>query len=104
MHVHLHQDESFYVVAGECLFQIGDEKFEAKAADTFFGPRGVPHTWTQISDTPGKLIYVVQPAGKMEDFFKTITSLQSIPSQEEIERIHLEYGMKVVGPPLALNK
>ena len=103
MHVHLDQDEVFYVIAGVYLFKIGEDTFEAKAGDTLFGPRGVPHTWIQLGDTPGKLVYVVQPAGKMEEFFQKISSLQGIPTQAEIEKIHLEHGMKVVGPPLAIK-
>lgn len=101
-HVHFEQDEIFYVLDGEYLFQVGDEQFTARAGDTVFGPRNVPHTWIQLSDT-GKLVYQVQPAGKMEEFFSTMSQFKRQPTDEEIQKIHLEHGMKVIGPPLSLK-
>ncbi|GAB2558607.1 cupin domain-containing protein [Spirosoma aerophilum] len=101
-HVHFDQDEIFYVLEGEYLFQIGDEKMTARSGDTIFGPRNVPHTWIQLSDT-GKLVYQVQPAGKMEEFFSKMSQFKGQPTEEEIQKIHLEHGMKVLGPPLSLK-
>ncbi|MBC7921012.1 MAG: cupin domain-containing protein [Ferruginibacter sp.] len=102
LHVHADQDEIFYVVEGEYLFQMGDEKLTAKAGDTVFGPRNVPHTWMQLSDT-GKIVYSVQPAGTMEEFFSRMNQLKGPPTAEEIQKIHLEHGMKVLGPPLSIR-
>lgn len=101
-HVHFDQDEIFYVLEGEYLFQVGDEKLTARAGDTVFGPRNVPHTWIQLSDT-GKLVYQVQPAGKMEEFFSKMSQFKGQPTEEEIQKIHLEHGMNVLGPPLSLK-
>lgn len=101
-HVHFEQDEIFYVLEGEYLFQVGDEKFTVQAGDTVFGPRNVPHTWIQLSDI-GKLVYQVQPAGKMEEFFSKMSQVKGQPTEEEIQKIHLEHGMKVLGPPLSLK-
>ena len=70
LHVHFFQDEIFYVVAGEYRFVAGDETMQLKAGDTIFLPRNIPHTWIQLTDT-GKLVYFLQPAGKMEEFTAT---------------------------------
>lgn len=102
LHIHFDQDEIFTVVEGEYLFQVGDKKDILKAGDTIFLPRQVPHTWIQLSDL-GKLIYFLQPAGKMEEFFMTMSSLKEKPSAEEMDKIHAAHGMKVVGPPLSLK-
>ncbi len=102
LHVHFDQDEIFYVVEGEYLFQIGNETMTAKPGDTVFGPRAVPHTWIQLTDV-GKLVYSVQPAGKMEAFFTRMSQLKGQPTEEEIQKIHLEHGMKIIGPPLSLK-
>ena len=102
LHVHFNQDEIFTVVEGEYLFQVGDKKDTLKAGDTIFLPRQVPHTWIQLSDL-GKLIYFLQPAGKMEEFFLTMNNLKERPSAEEMSKIHATHGMKVVGPPLSLK-
>lgn len=102
LHVHYKQDEIFYVVEGEYLFQVGDSTFTAKVGDTVFGPRNVPHTWRQQSDT-GKLVYLVQPSGTMEEFFLELNLLKGVPTETEIQKIHQAHGMEVLGPPLALK-
>lgn len=102
LHVHVKQDEIFYVAEGEYLFQVGDERFTAKAGDTVFGPRKVPHTWVQVSDT-GKLVYLVQPSGTMEEFFSELNQLKGPPTEAEIQKIHQAHGMDVLGPPMVLR-
>ncbi|WP_461075766.1 cupin domain-containing protein [Spirosoma flavus] len=102
LHIHHDQDELFSIIEGEYLFQVGDEKFTVKAGDTVFAPRGIPHTWIQLSDY-GKQVYMVQPAGKMEEFFLKMNELKGPPSEELSQKLHKEHGMIVVGPPLALK-
>lgn len=99
-HLHLTQDEIFYVVAGEYLFKIDGEEFIARPGDTVFGPRQVPHTWRQL--TPhGKLVYQVQPAGTLEQFFQAVSHLPGPPTAAQMHALHLAHGMQVVGPPLS---
>ncbi|MBO0932477.1 cupin domain-containing protein [Fibrella aquatilis] len=102
LHVHTDQDELFYVVEGEYRFQVGKETFTVKAGDTVFGPRNMPHTWIQLTDV-GKLLYQVQPAGKLEDFFLVMNELKGPPTEALIQRIHADHGMTVLGPPLSLT-
>ncbi|MFL9484158.1 cupin domain-containing protein [Chitinophagaceae bacterium LWZ2-11] len=101
LHLHYNQDEIFYVVEGEYRFVVGQETQVLKAGDTIFLPRNIAHTWLQLTET-GKLIYMVQPAGKIEDFFTYMNGLHAKPTQLELENIHAEYGMKLLGPPLVL--
>lgn len=100
LHYHLKQDEIFFIIDGEYLFQVGDETYILKTGDTIFLPRKVPHTFAQLSDT-GKMVFVFQPSGKMEDFFRTIGGLASAPTPEQGAKIFADHEMKVVGPPLA---
>ena len=102
LHVHLRQDETFYVLEGEYLFQLGAEKFTLTAGDTIFLPRNVPHTWLQLTDR-GKLMYMLQPAGKMEEFFKKMNALPGPPTAAQVAKIHLEHEIKIVGPGLTLE-
>lgn len=102
LHLHLEQDEVFYVVEGDYLFQLGDKQHELSAGDTIFLPRNVPHTWLQTTER-GKLIYILQPAIKMEEFFYAMDELGRPPSKEEAEKIFMAHGMKNVGPPLILK-
>ncbi len=99
LHIHLFQDEYFYILEGEYLFQVGDDKYEMRSGDTIFLPRNVQHAFVQNSEI-GRVIVSYMPAGKMEEFFKTTDSWTTPPTQEEISRAFLDHGMKVVGPPL----
>lgn len=99
LHIHLYQDEFFYIVEGEYLFQVGDQKYRMKPGDTIFLPRNVQHAFVQLTEK-GKVIVSYLPAGKMEDFFKTTDAWTLPPSQEEIVRVFEAHDMKVVGPPL----
>lgn len=102
LHVHPAQDEVFYVVEGAYLFQVGDEKYTLKAGDSIFLPRQVPHAWTQMTPT-GKMIVVLQPAGKLEDFFVSLARMDHDPSKEELAKLFADNGMQVVGPPLKVD-
>lgn len=102
LHIHNSQDEVFYVREGSYYFQAGEEKFNLTVGDSIFLPRKVPHAWTQVSEQ-GKMTVVLQPAGKLENFFITMSQLDHEPSQNEIAKIFADNDMQVVGPPLKLE-
>jgi len=102
LHVHPYQDEYFYVLEGEYHFQVGDEKYELKMGDTIFLPRNVQHAFVQRTEK-GRLIVSYNPAGKMEDFFKTTDSWTSPPTMAEITKAFEDHDMKIVGPPLKVS-
>ncbi len=103
LHIHHSQDEIFYVVEGSYYFRVGDEKHNLTKGDSIFLPRKVPHAWTQVSAT-GKMTVVVQPAGKLEDFFVTMANLDHEPSPKETEAIFADNDMQVVGQPLQIEQ
>ncbi len=101
LHIHLFQDEYFYIVEGEYLFQVGDDQFQMKSGDTIFLPRKVQHAFLQLSEK-GKVIVSYMPAGKMEDFFKVTDAWTSPPTISEIEKAFEDHDMKIVGPVIQL--
>jgi quercetin 2,3-dioxygenase len=100
LHVHQLEDEWFYVMEGEYVAQVGDERFTLTAGDSLLAPREVPHTYAQVGDGEGRLLIAYQPAGAMEAFFLEMSRLTGMPSPEEVQRIFRAHGMEVVGPPL----
>lgn len=102
LHIHPSQDEVFRVLEGEYHFQVGQDKYQLKAGDSIFLPRKVAHAWTQVSER-GRMTVIVQPAGKLEEFFVTMAALQKEPSKEEIAKIFADHDMQVVGPPLKVD-
>lgn len=103
LHIHPFQDEWFYVVEGEYLFQVGDDKFDIKVGDTIFLPRNVQHAFIQLTEK-GKMIVSYIPAGKMESFFKATNDWTCPPTKEQIIKVFADHDMKVVGPPLLVEK
>ena len=99
LHVHASQDEIFFIAQGEYLFQVGQDQHALKAGDTIFLPRSVPHTFAQLTET-GKMFFLFQPAGKMEDFFRAIGNLTEPSTPSEGAKIFANHDMTVVGPPL----
>jgi mannose-6-phosphate isomerase-like protein (cupin superfamily) len=105
LHIHHVQDEWFYVVKGEFLFQVGESTFNLRPGDSAFGPRKIPHAFAKISDGPGQMLIVWQPAGSMEDFFYQMSTMtKKIPANPEVVLKHLfeSHGMEVAGPPLKI--
>jgi quercetin dioxygenase-like cupin family protein len=103
LHIHPFQDEWFYVIEGEYLFQVGEDKYKLKAGDTIFLPRKVHHAFMQLTEE-GKMIVSYLPAGKMEAFFKATDKWTSVPTKEEISKVFEDHDMKVVGAPLQIEQ
>jgi quercetin dioxygenase-like cupin family protein len=102
LHIHLYQDEWFYVAEGEYLFQVGEEKFKMKPGDTIFLPRNVKHAFIQLTQKAKTLVSYL-PAGKMEEFFAVTDKWNMPPSAEEIYKVFADHEMQVVGPPLKME-
>lgn len=99
LHIHPFQDEWFYVIEGEYLFQVGTDRYELKNGDMIFLPRGIQHAFVQLAEK-GKMVVSYLPAGKMEAFFRVTSKWTSPPTTEEIRMVFEAHDMKVVGPPL----
>ena len=102
MHIHHNQDEIFIVLEGSYLFEVGGERFQLAKGDSIFLPRKVAHAWSQISEK-GKMQVIVQPAGKLEDFFISVAALNHEPSKDEMAQLFAANEMEVVGPPLQVD-
>jgi quercetin dioxygenase-like cupin family protein len=100
-HLHQHQDEWFHVAEGEYIVEIGEERYRLGPGDSAFGPRGVPHCWTNVSDGPGRITFVLAPAGPAEAFFLEITKANAMaPTDPAFWR---PFDMALVGPPLTVE-
>jgi quercetin dioxygenase-like cupin family protein len=48
-------DEAFYVLEGELTFQVVDQLVTAGPGELVFAPRGIAHTFANLSDAPRPL-------------------------------------------------
>ncbi len=100
-HYHFDQDEWWYVLQGQFLIKVGEETYQAKAGDSVFGPRMVPHSFAKVGEGEGKLLMFFQPAGKMEEFFmKVSVGATTGMTEEQQEKFREDHGFKKVGPAL----
>ena len=105
LHYHYEQDEWWYILEGEFLFKVGEETFTAKAGDSVFGPRMIPHAFAKTNEGIGRLLMAFQPAGKMEEHFKAVSEgIYSKLSEEEKHKFRKNNGFEVVGPALTIDK
>jgi mannose-6-phosphate isomerase-like protein (cupin superfamily) len=63
MHTHENEDDSFYVLDGEFVFEIEDERVTAGPGTFVLVPPGVLHTFANESDEPARMLNVHAPAG-----------------------------------------
>src|SRR3984893_11722206 len=55
-HVHSREEEGFCILEGEITLQIGDERIAATAGMFANMPVGTPHSFTNESDKPAKML------------------------------------------------
>lgn len=67
LHYHLAQEEWFYVMDGEVVIQVGDNRLRLGAGESVLAPRKVPHAFTAVGDKAAKMLIAFSPAGKMEE-------------------------------------
>ena len=80
-HKHLHEDESFYVIDGLFEISIGDETILGGPGTCAYGPRNVPHRWTNMGSSRGRILGVFTPSG-LEEYFLSV----GIPIKSPSER------------------
>ena len=69
--MHRVQEETFYVIEGECEWQVGDRLVRATPGTYLFIPPGVPHDIRNASDKPARMLMTVSPPGH-EHYFEEL--------------------------------
>ena len=103
LHIHLHQNEMFFVLKGSIGVQCGSEHTVLKAGDNFMAPANIPHAFVALGSEPAHILFLFDPAGDMEAFFAEyapIVSVDGEPDPAKLIEVNAKHGIKVVGPPL----
>jgi quercetin dioxygenase-like cupin family protein len=93
-HVHRHEDETFYVLEGECRFLLGDEWITARAGDFVNVPRGTVHRFRNDGREETRMIVTFTPAG-IEGFFEETlqpTLDPSAPGPDNVDEVAARYA------------
>ena len=91
-------DEAFYVIEGELTFQVRDELVRVQAGELAFAPRGVPHTFANLSDAPARQLIVCTPGGFERYFARMAAERQGGAPPEWAQQPIPEVTR--VGPPI----
>jgi quercetin dioxygenase-like cupin family protein len=99
-HVHHREDEWYYVLQGEFLFEVGGVQYALQTGATIWAPRDIPHVWANKGTTDARMILMCQPGG-FENFFDELAKAQSDKvTSVEMDRLMAKYGMEMLGPPM----
>jgi quercetin dioxygenase-like cupin family protein len=76
LHVHRVQEETFYVLEGECDWQVGSERVHATPGTYLFLPPGVPHNIANASERSARVLMTVSPPGH-EHYFEELAQMMA---------------------------
>jgi quercetin dioxygenase-like cupin family protein len=96
LHVHRVQEETFYVLEGECEWQVDGQTIRATPGTYLFLPPGVPHDIRNTSDRPARMIMTVSPPGH-EHYFEELADLAKSggrPDANAIAELRSRYDTK----------
>ena len=98
--LHKHDfDEAFYMLEGELIFQVEDERFTRRAGEFAFAPRNVPHALANHSDAVARYLLVCTPAGLERLFARTAADSQGVEPPDWALQPSPE--VTVVGPQIS---
>jgi mannose-6-phosphate isomerase-like protein (cupin superfamily) len=75
LHVHENEDELFYVLEGEHVFQVGDAEFRLGPGGMVLAPRGIPHAQRRVVPRAGRVLVLTSPGG-LEGFFRELAAAE----------------------------
>ncbi|MEW6050251.1 MAG: cupin domain-containing protein [Candidatus Zixiibacteriota bacterium] len=73
-HVHLHEEEAYYVLQGSFDFLQGERIIHAKPGEFIRFARRTMHTYKNTGDMPGRLLAIYTPSG-VEHYFEEMDRL-----------------------------
>ncbi|MBR0674126.1 cupin domain-containing protein [Roseomonas soli] len=101
LHLHQREDEVFHILEGRFRLWCGDRRWDVGPGETALLPRGVPHTYRNIGDGPGRKLVVVTPGG-FEAMFG-VAAERGLRLPEDVaafaELAGRRFGVELLGPP-----
>jgi mannose-6-phosphate isomerase-like protein (cupin superfamily) len=108
-HVHIDEDEWFYVLEGNLTVYVGDARVDLKPDGFAFGPKGVPHTFIGAGPGPTRALVGLAPV-QFEGFLREVGQpaparmLPPRPAGPPLDPARLasiakRHGVVILGPP-----
>lgn len=109
LHLHLHLDDSSFLLDGQMVVRCGDQMLLARAGDWLSMPRGVPHAFRVVGHQPARILLVhdndsflqlIRDLGQPADARK-LPPATGGPGLEELSRALAEHDVTVAGSSLS---
>jgi quercetin dioxygenase-like cupin family protein len=93
-HIHRREDETFYVVEGECSILLGEDWITAGAGDFVNVPRGAVHRFQNQGAETMRMILTFTPAGIEKFFEETLEPLldPALPLPDDVDAVAARYA------------
>jgi mannose-6-phosphate isomerase-like protein (cupin superfamily) len=102
LHVHVVQEDPFYVIDGVLSVQIDDDIVELGRGDFGTAPPGVPHSFTNArTDEACRVVNLMTPGIGFDGYIGEIEAIVASGDRDALAQHHARYGVTVVGPSLA---
>lgn len=111
IHVHAREDETWFVLDGDVIFQRGLERIHATAGSAVLLPRGIPHGFA-VQGPLARMLHIYTPSG-IEHAFAAVSVPAAGPGLppppdgppdeallNTLAQAYGERGVTFVGPPL----
>lgn len=101
-HVHTREDELFYVLQGELVFELDGAQHTVRQGGTVYLRRGVVHAYQNFTDADAQLLIATTP-GDFAVFFEEMSAMTppgGMPEMGPLLALHERYGLTIVGPPM----
>jgi quercetin dioxygenase-like cupin family protein len=96
-HMHLNEDETFFVLEGEYEFLEEGQWRKIQPAQAVHAKRGSVHTFRNLGTSAGKMLVFVAPSG-MENYLEEISTLSIPDDMAQILAISNRYGISFPTP------
>ena len=98
--LHTHDfDEAFYMLEGELIFQVENERITRRAGELAFAPRNAVHALANHSDADARYLLVCTPGGLERHFARAAAAAEGVEPPDWALQPGPE--VTVVGPPIA---
>lgn len=102
LHIHAREDETWYILEGTILFQLGVERIVRNPGESILLPRGIPHGFA-VQSPQARILHFYTPGG-LEQAFRSLSVDADAPERpvdpSAIAAPFEERGVTFVGPPL----
>jgi quercetin dioxygenase-like cupin family protein len=99
-HYHPNMSQTFYVLEGELLLQIGNQVERAGVGTFAFCPIGCVHAFRAAGTEPARVLVTAMPPAPAEGYFRELATLPPEAGEAEWDVLGRKWGNIVVGPPL----